>query len=88
MTKVVEIIDLLIDDFRSEHGRKPSGVVLGPIDYLELCEYFARTNKAMKDASIFGNLITEFRGYPIHVKETNGIELLISPLDAHTYRRV
>lgn len=87
MGQVTETIELLIDEYRLETGRKPAGLLLGPLEYLDLCDYVARTQKAMKDASVFGNFVTQFKGYPVYVKELPGIELMISHLDAHNYRK-
>lgn len=87
MGRVTETIELLVEEYRAEHGRKAAGVLLGPLEYLELCDYVARTQKAMKDASVFGTFVTQFKNYPIYVKELPGIELMISHLDAHNYRK-
>lgn len=85
MTSIHESIQLLLHDFRSQTGKKPGGIVLGPMEYLQLCEYVTRSQPHLQDAMVQDILVTQYGEYPIFVKEMPGVDLLIPYADAVRY---
>lgn len=85
MIKVVETIEILLDDFFTDMGKAPAAIILGPKEYLELCEYCSRQERGMQDAKVGGALVTEYRGFMVFVKELPGIDLMIAHTDFHRY---
>lgn len=83
--RVVETIEILLDDYRTDTGKKPAGILVGPQEYVQLCDYVIRKKSTLKNTLVFGTLVTEFLGYPVYVKELPGVELMIPYTDIARY---
>lgn len=77
MRDIALIIEVMIETYQQESGRKPAGIILGPSDYRELCNRVKRSPDFLKQASVGEVLVTEYKGFPVYVKELPGIELMI-----------
>jgi hypothetical protein len=82
---VIENIYIIVDDYQKDTNKRPAALILGPREYRYLCDYVSRNNAAMKDAQVFGNLVTEFIGLPVYLKELPGIDLMIPHVDVMKY---
>lgn len=82
MQDVAFLIEVMVESYYQESGRKPAGIILGPAQYRELCNQMRRKADFLKDAAVDGVLITEFRGFPVFVKELPGIDLMITHQEA------
>lgn len=85
MVNVIESIHIIVDDYCRENKKKPAALVLGPKEYVQLCEYAMRKDPAMKDSRVYGNLVTEFIGIPVYLKELPGVDLMIPHVDVMKY---
>ena len=85
LINVKETIEFLVEEYYREFRKKPVGIVLGPDQYLELCEYLQRTDPALIQARVNQVIITEYRGYPVYVKEMPGIDLIIPYTEVSKY---
>lgn len=80
--RVVECIEIMLHEYRTESGgKKPAGILLGPQEYVQLCDYVMRKKNTLKNTLVFGTLVTEFLGYPVYVKELPGLDLMIPYTD-------
>jgi hypothetical protein len=85
MRNVVETIEFMIMDYYQENNKKPAGLILGPTEYVNLCEIVKRNAPHLKDARVNGLLITEYRGFPVFVKEMPGVDIMIGYEEALRY---
>ncbi len=77
-------IEVMIETYQQESGgKRPAGLLLGPSEYRELCNQAKRSPDYLKEASV-GNeaMVTEYKGFPVYVKELPGIELMINYQEA------
>lgn len=80
--RVVEVIEIMLDDYRTDSGgKKPAGILVGPQEYVQLCDYVMRKKDTLKETLVFGTLVTEFLGYTVYVKELPGVDLIIPYTD-------
>lgn len=77
MRDVSFLIEVMIESYYQESGRKPAGIILGPAEYRDLCNRVRRGPDFLKQAAVGEVLITEYKGYPVYVKEMPGIDLMI-----------
>lgn len=82
MRDVSFMIEVMIETYYQESGRKPAGIILGPREYRELCDRVKRGPDFLKQAAVGEVLVTEYKGFPVYVKEMPGIDLLISYQEA------
>lgn len=84
MSDVTFKIEVMIETFYQESGHKPVGVILGPKEYRDLCYWTQKAPGYLKDAQVQGEapLVTEYKGFPVFVKELPGIDLMISHQEA------
>lgn len=85
MSNVAFKIEVLIETFQQDSdGKKPAGIVVGPREYRELCYLAQKAPGYLRDAQVQGELplITEYKGFPLYVKEMPGIDLMISYQEA------
>lgn len=82
MRDIALIIEVMIETYQQDSGRKPAGIVMGPGEYRELCARVRRSPDFLKQAAVGEVLITEYKGFPIHVKELPGLDLVITPQEA------
>lgn len=85
MVNVIETIHIIVDDYCRENQKRPAAIVLGPREYVVLCEYVMRNDPALKQAAVFGSLVTEFLQIPVYLKELPGIDLMIPHVDVMRY---
>lgn len=71
------LIEVMIESYHQESGRKPAGIILGPAQYRDLCNRVRRSPDFLKQATIGEILVTEYKGFPVYVKELPGIDLMI-----------
>lgn len=88
MRDVVFTIEVLIETYYQDAGKKPAGLVLGPAEYRDLCNRAKRAPDFLKQAAVGEVLITEYKGFPLYVKELPGVDILIPFQEAfsHAYR--
>ncbi len=82
--RVDYVIEEMVEDYYAENGRKPAGIILGPKEYLALCEIL-KDQKVMRDAKVGSLMVTEYRGYPVYVKEMPGVDIMIPFTEAFKY---
>lgn len=82
MTNVTFTIEVMIETYQQDSGRKPAGILLGPAEYRELCSQVKHKPDFLKQAAVDGVLVTEYKGFPVYVKELPGIELMIGYQEA------
>ena len=75
---LINLIEMMITTYIEETHKKPAAVLVGPREYVALCEYAKRTQPEMKNARVENVYITEFQGLQLYVKEMPGVELMIS----------
>lgn len=82
MRDLAFVIEVMIEEYNRDSGRKPAGILLGPSEYRELCNRVLRTSDYLRQAQVNEILITEYKGYPVYVKELPGIELMLTYQEA------
>ena len=82
MQDVAFLIEIMIEDYYKDSGRKPAGIILGPPQYRDLCNQVAHSKEFLKDAAVQDGPVTEYKGFPVFVKELPGIDLMISYKEA------
>lgn len=78
MNSVAFIIEVMVEDYYRENGRKPAGILLGPPEYRQVCHFVKENEGHLKDTLVNGILVTQFRGFPIFLKEMPGVELMLN----------
>lgn len=84
-TKIAKVLDALISDYCKDNLKKPIAIVLGPYEYIALCEHLQGSTMTIRDPLILGTFITEYNGYEVLLKELPGIDLIVSPTDVYNY---
>lgn len=82
MRDVAFLIEVMIEDYYKDSGRKPAGIILGPGEYRTLCNQVTSSAGFLKDAAVSDGPITEYKGFPVFVKELPGIDLMIDYREA------
>lgn len=77
MQDVAYLIEVMIETYYQDSGRKPAGIVLGPAQYRDLCNQMSHKVGFLKESTVDNAPLTEYKGFPIFVKELPGIDLLI-----------
>ena len=80
MLDVAFTIEVMIETYRQESGKMPAGILLGPREYRDLCDRVRRSSGFVRQEHVHDKhaaLITEYKGFPVYVKELPGIELLL-----------
>ena len=77
MQDVAYLIEIMIETYYQDSGRKPAGIILGPPQYRDLCQQMSHKIGFLKEAAVDGAPLTEYKGFPIFVKELPGIDLVI-----------
>lgn len=83
MNEVAFKIEVMIETFQQDtDGKKPAGIILGPKEYRDLCHWVKNSAGYLKQAHVDEVLVTEYKGFPVYVKELPGIDLMISYQEA------
>lgn len=82
MNRVAIAIEVVILDYQHDSGKHPAGILLGPLEYRELCYFVNQNSKHMKDAQVEEGLVVQYLGYPVYLKELPGVELMLSYQEA------
>lgn len=82
MSDVAFLIEVMIESYHQESGKKPAGIILGPPQYRELCYKIKSQASYLRDAHVDEVLLTEYKGFPVYVKELPGIDLMLSYQEA------
>ena len=82
MRDVCFAIEVMIETFYQESGHKPAGILIGPPEYRELCNRVKQSAGYLKQAQVEEALVTEYKGFPVYVKELPGLELMITYQEA------
>lgn len=77
MQDVAYLIEIMIEDYYRDAGRKPAGIIVGPTEYRTLCNQMSHKVGFLKETAVENALLTEYKGFPLFVKELPGIDLLI-----------
>lgn len=75
-------LEQMIDTYRSDTGKKPAGILLGPAHYKALCNLCKQEGPVRLENPL--GLVTQFKGYPVYLKELPGIELMLEYQEAFT----
>lgn len=81
MRDVAFIIDVMIETYCQDSGIKPAGILLGPKEYRDLCNRTKSSSTILRQAQV-QEIVTEYKGYPVFVKELPGIELMLNYKEA------
>lgn len=74
---VAYLIEIMIETYYQDSGKKPAGIVLGPPQYRELCDQMSKRIESLKETAVEGAPLTDYKGFPVFVKELPGIDLII-----------
>lgn len=77
MHNIAFLIEVMIETYYQESGRRPAGIILGPPQYRQLCAQVQTSPDYLKQAAVEGAPLTEYKGFPLFVKELPGIDLMI-----------
>jgi len=67
-----EYISIMLSAFIEKWGEEPSGIILGPLEYLSLINFFEK-----KNGPRFNRRVNSIFGYHFRLKASKGIELEI-----------
>lgn len=76
--QLIELIETMISTYIEDTSKKPAAVIVGPKEYIALCEYMRKTQPELKDARVGNVYITDFQGVNLYVKEMPGVDLMIA----------
>lgn len=82
MSDVALRIEVMIESYRQDSGHLPAGLILGPPEYRALCDRAKRSPDFLRQSTVGEGLITEYKGFPVFVKEMPGIDLMIQYQEA------